>query len=73
MDFSESYKANKELIKQTIEMIKKTVSLGTFKRTPASVINRVIVLEMQEKYPYLEESEIHAALYWIRETLNNNR
>jgi hypothetical protein len=43
----------KELIKKTIEMIKKTVSLGTFKRTPAAVINKVIVLEMQEAYPSL--------------------
>lgn len=61
--------ADKETIKKTIEMIRKTVSLGTFKRTPASVINRAMILEMQEKYPTLKETEIRAALTWIREHL----
>jgi hypothetical protein len=53
-----------------VAVIKGSVGLGTYKRTPAWVIDKAMVLETQEKYPNMPEAEIRKYLRWIREKLN---
>lgn len=61
-----------KIIKLVIQVIKENGGLATFRRTPAFVVHKAVMLVTKDKHPELTETQIYDALDWIREKLESN-